>query len=914
MIALLVACWSASAWAGEPSAGVPSDPPAGVPAAPPVGTPDAPPAGSPEAPPVGSPEAPAAGVPVGPPAGVPVAPPAGVPMAPAPGVPSAAAAATSAPIAASGTVTRIEVVGLQRVEEAAILDAISLRPGEELADWKLQRDLRAIWRTGFVADVVFRLVAEGSGQLLLVSVKEKPAIRSWSIEGEKKIKEDDLKEVIDIENFTVPSDARIAQNVKAIRDKYLEKGFYLAEVAPVIKPVGDDLVDLTFRIVENRKVLVQSIDITGNEHVDDAKIKKFMQTKEAGIVPWLTSSGTYIEENLDNDTYVVRSVLLEEGYVDAQVDHPSVFLSPDKRYIYISVHVTEGPQYKIGKMDVRGDFVPAEGLTAAASQALLEGATLRDVQEALARDVKAGVTIDEAWTPRIRKGIFDFASNNLPMKPGDTFKLTTMQAATQRVSDLYGDEGYAFANIVPLPQPNPDTRLVDITFDVQRGEKMRIGRINITGNDPTMDKVVRREIPQNEGDIYKGSRLREARERLMRLGFFEEVNISTPKGDADDELDMNVDVTERPTGSFTVGAGFSSVDSFLLTANIQKANFLGMGWLVSIAGNISKPTKQGSVDFYDPYFLDSRWTARISGFYNQRSYLEDEYQRGGVLEIGRYVDSRDDIRVASNYTLEDVGLTSIDEYKERLFGGELYRNGLTSSVGLSFEVDKRNNRINATRGFKFRLDTALAGGFRVNEKEIVSLFGGDFNYWETKANFRFYQPLEKKEFLIFKYNLSLGRIQSTDGTVVPYIHRYRAGGITSLRGFEPLALGPSIRAMGYRDYSVPRSQFVGSDDPSNADDRLVIGGTETLINNFELESPIVKSAGISLVTFFDAGNTFGDEHGNGHIDLTDLRTSVGFGVRWFSPIGPLRFEWGFPLDPKADERASVFDFTIGSAF
>lgn len=902
MIALLVASWCAVAWAGEPGAGSPTPPAPGVPAAPPPGAPNPPPAGLPADPPPG--------LPADPPPGLPAEPPPGVPAEPAVGLPGLSAA----PIAATGSITRIEVVGLKRVEEAAILDAISLRPGEELADWKLQRDLRAIWRTGFVSDVVFRLVPDGNGQELLVSVKEKPAIRSWAIEGEKKIKEDDLKEVVDIENFTVPSDARIAQNVKAIRDKYLEKGFYLAEVTPVIKPVGDDLVDLVFKIVENRKVLVQSIDITGNEHVDDGKIKKFMQTKEAGIVPWLTSSGTYIEENLDNDTYVVRSVLLEEGYVDAQVDHPSVFLSPDKRYIYITIHVTEGPQYKIGKMDVKGDFVPSEGLTAGASQALLLGATLKDVQDARARDEKAGIKIDDAWVPKIRKGLFDFANSNLPMKPGDTFKLTTMQAATQRVSDLYGDEGYAFANIVPLPQPNPETKLVDITFDIQRGEKMRIGRINITGNDPTMDKVVRREIPQNEGDVYKGSRVREARERLQRLGFFEEVNISTPKGNADDELDMNVDVTERPTGSFTVGAGFSSVDSFLLTANIQKANFLGMGWLVSIAGNISKPTKQGSVDFYDPYFLDSRWTARISGFYNQRSYLEDEYQRGGVLEIGRYIDNRDDIRVATNYTLEDVGLTSIDDYKSRLFGGELYRNGLTSSLGLSFEVDKRNNRINATRGFKFRLDTSLAGGFRLNEKEVVSLFGGDFNFWETKANFRFYQPLEKKEFLIFKYNLSMGRIQSTDGSVVPYIHRYRAGGITSLRGFEPLALGPSIRAMGYRDYSVPRSQFVGSDDPSNAEDRLVIGGTETLINNFELESPIVKSAGISLVTFFDAGNTFGDAHGNGHIDLTDLRTSVGFGVRWFSPIGPLRFEWGFPLDPKPDERASVFDFTIGSAF
>lgn len=818
------------------------------------------------------------------------------------------------PAMLEGRVARVEITGMKRVEEAVILDAILLRVGEQLEPWKLQRDIKAVWRTGYVQDVVVEGEPYEGGVLVRFRVKEKPAVREVRLQGNRKIKEDDLKEVVDIEPFTVPSESRIAANVRAIKDKYLEKGFFLVDVQPVFKPVGDDLVELTFRITENRKVLIQQVDITGNDHIADSKILRYMQTRPGGILPWLTSTGTFKQEALDNDLYVVRSVYLEEGYVDVQVDPPKVFLSPDKRYIFVEIHVNEGPQYQLGHLKITGDFMPSEGLTDGAVRAVLDGKDPRDIEAEFEREKKRG-TVGDNWAPKVRRRVLDLSGGNLPMRTGDVFKLTTMQAAIQRIADLYGDQGYAFANIVPLTNTDTDGKVVDITFDVQAGEKMRVRHVNITGNDPTFDKVIRREIPLNEGDYYRGSALRDARSRLDRLGYFESADIQTPRVEEDGYVDMNVDVKERPTGSFSIGAGYGSAESFLFTANIQKANFLGLGWLFSLNGNISARTRNGSISFYDPHFLDTQWTLRVDGFYNERSYIENEYQRGGSVEVGRYLDERGDFRLALSYTVEDVGLLSLDEYKERLFGGDLYRNGLTSSVGLSLDIDRRNNRINATRGFKLLLSSELAGGVRINDNQVLNLFGGDFNYWENKLNLRFYQPLVPKgDWLVFKYNLSLGSITSTDGSIVPYIHRYRAGGITSIRGYEPYALGPAIRAQGYKDYGYSRSTFVGTDDPANADDRLVIGGTETIINNFELESPVVKSAGISLVAFFDAGNAFGDPWGDGHIDLTQLRTSVGFGVRWFSPIGPLRFEYGIPINPNPDERKSVFDFTIGSAF
>ena len=310
-----------------------------------------------------------------------------------------------------------------------------------------------------------------------------------------------------------------------------------------------------------------------------------------------------------------------------------------------------------------------------------------------------------------------------------------------------------------------------------------------------------------------------------------------------------------------------------------------------------------NLSFFDPYFLDSRWTAKIDAFSISQQYIEDQYQRGGGLAIGRYLDPKDDWRLTLNYTLEDVGLTSITPYQDRLYGGQLYRNGLTSTMGLNLNVDKRNNRINATKGIYASASTELSGGWRIGDSDdVVQPLGGAFNLWENRVNLRFFQPvLRDKDILIFRFNSTVGSIRSTDGTMVPFIHRYRAGGINSVRGYNWYSLGPSIRNLE-------------SEDPTHADDRLIVGGTETWINNIELEMPIIKAAGISTVVFFDAGNAFNGPEDDIHLHLAGLRTAVGFGVRWFSPIGPLRFEWGFPLAPYEDERKSVFDFSIGSFF
>jgi len=806
-----------------------------------------------------------------------------------------------APVEATGKVGRVTVEGTRRIEEAAVLSNIGLRRGDSLSPEKVRRDLKSVWGTGFFKDVVVEKTTNDDGSVdLLFIVHEKPAIREIRIEGNKKIDEDDIREVMDLRAFSVLNDARVSDNTAAIRDLYIEKGYYLADVDVEKIEVADDQVDLRFKIVENRKVLVQRIEFHGNDNLPESKVKRFLQVKEGGFLPWLTNTGTFRREQLEADQQVVNAVYLEEGYVDVKVDPPKVYLSPDKRFIFISYNIVEGDRYDFGEIDVSGEFLPEEGLTKAAALDIALGRPVHEVQE----DTWREYTGRKEFLPSL-----NFDPSGPEIETGEPFKYSLIHTVGENIASLYRDQGYAFVNVVPLSEPNPETKTVDITYDISMGEKIRIGRINVSGNDPTFDKIVRREIQINEGDLYRGSLLNASRARLSRLGFFDEVNISTPRGDGPDVLDLNFQVSEQPTGSFSLGMGYSNLESFVFNANISKNNFLGLGWGMSLAVNYSRLRQQFNLSFVDPYFLDSRWSFQINGYSIDRRFGQfqisnglNEFQRGGSVAVGRYLDKRDDVQLRMEYTIEDVGLTNIDPFRKRLLGGDLYRNGITSTLGLSLNLDKRNNRIFATKGVFMSLSSSLAGGFRISDKKVLNLLGGQFNFIENRFNIRYYQPLIKNsDRLVFRLNSTMGQIISTDGRVIPFIHRYRAGGINSVRGFNWFSLGPSIRA-------------VSSDDPNRADDRIIIGGIQTWVNNIELEAPVIQQAGVSAVVFFDAGNTFGDPWNQGGLSPFGLRTAIGAGVRWRSPIGPLRFEYGIPLKPFPEERKSVFDFSIGSFF
>ena len=393
-----------------------------------------------------------------------------VPAADAP-EPAVVETVAPVPLELRGKITEIQIQGLRRVEEAALMASIGLRTGELIAGWKVQRDLISIYQTGFVEDVKVDVSPaenqEVSGDIPPVVVTfiidEKPAIREVTISGNKKIDEDSIREVIDIPTFAVLNQSEIKDNIARIREKYLEKGFYLAEIEPKVHVVADDIVELEFAIKEHKKVRVQRIDIVGNEKIPDHKIRKFMQTKQAGIVPWLTNSGVFNEAILEADTQIVRTVFLEEGFVDVKIEPATTYLSPDKRFIYATIHVTEGPQYTLGRISVAGDFTPEEGLTKDAVRQIIAGETAKNVRLRYTKARKKeqrrlddeNATAAAGWETPKRKSWLDFTPNP-PMETGETFKLTTMQIAMQQIADLYGDEGYAFTNVVPQTDPHPE--------------------------------------------------------------------------------------------------------------------------------------------------------------------------------------------------------------------------------------------------------------------------------------------------------------------------------------------------------------------------------------------------------------------------------------------------------------------------
>ena len=587
-----------------------------------------------------------------------------------------------------GVVTEIQFEGLAHIDEFVVRSSLALKGGDEVDPIKVRESIQGIYETGYFEDVRaegFRQVsdAESNGVRLLFTIKEKPVIRSVTIQGNKKLDDDALMEEMTIDASDIINYTKIQKNILKMRDAYIEKGYYLVEIEPEVNEISDDAVELVFKIVENRKVLVSTIDFTGNESIRSSKLRRFIQTRQAGVLPFM-GGGSFNEATLEADAQILRSVFMEEGFVDAKISPPHSYLSLDKKTISISFDIDEGPQYKIGKVNVRGDLVPEEGLTKAALRQLIDGEMAKDITERWQKVLKDGEESEDSENPegweKSKFGVLDFRASHPPLVTGDTFKLSSLQLTMQEVTNLYGDQGYAFVNVIPVTDTDPESGVVDITFDIQKGSKVRIGRIDITGNDPTFDKVVRREIPINEGDLYSGSGIDESRKRLQRLGFFETVDITTPRSKEEpNELRMNIEVAEQPTGSFSFFLGFSNLENFVFTANISKNNFLGLGYLMSLSANISSARQQGNLQLFDPYFLDSRWTLRVNGYSLSQQFIEDEYQRGGSIAVGRYLDRRDDWRLEFDYTFEDTGLNSIDAYKARVLGGQLYRNGLTST-------------------------------------------------------------------------------------------------------------------------------------------------------------------------------------------------------------------------------------------
>jgi outer membrane protein insertion porin family len=766
-------------------------------------------------------------------------------------------------------VIRVHFRGNRKVEDDALRVNLKTKPGLILSKELLQEDVRTLWRLGYFEDVQVETAEAEGGLVVTFVLKEKPAIRKIYVSGHDEVGLTKINEVLDIKKEQVLDLAKIKKNVEKIRELYLQRGFYMAEVDYELHRDSPGQVDVYFRVRENSKVEIRRVNFTGNRSVPDAELRAVIMTQPGDIFSALTSSGTYREDVFQRDIMLVQSYYFDRGYVNVKVGDPKMELSPDRRSMYITLAIEEGQQYRIGQLDVKGELL--------APRATYLG--------------------------------------KLQAKPGDVFNRTQVAQDVQNIADLYKDKGYAYVNSTPETRVDDKTRMVDLTFDIQKGPLVNFERINIRGNTKTRDKVIRREMRIYEGEQYSQALLDRSKRRVNSLGYFDKVEVTTKRGSADDTMDVNVEVGERQTGAFQIGAGFSSVEQFIFQAQISQNNLLGRGQSATLQAQVSGLRQLYMLQFEDPYFLDTNWTFGFNLFNQQRYYLGfTRKATGGSLTWGYMLS--DTIRLFLTYTLQDVGIATggrsnlfTGGYRSPLPTGSLanlLHSGLISSWRVSLAHDTRDDRMFPHSGWYNTLSAEFA----------EPSFGSQSQFTRYEGAIRYYYPLWGP--LTLRLKAEGGLITSRDPQGVPIFERYFTGGIYDIRGFALYSLGPKIW--------VPGSQ--GSLDPDGALKTFSVGGNMRLLGKAEIEIPIFDKMGIRGVVFTDLGNAYNLEDqycrlkpafADVSVDpcvklfpLTSLRSSWGFGFRWFSPIGPLRFEWGLPYKTLPGEDSIVFEFTIGN--
>jgi outer membrane protein insertion porin family len=763
--------------------------------------------------------------------------------------PAAFAQASDAPVEETADrIIEIRVEGNQRVEQAAIARALKQKVGEPFDASRTADDLRALWSLKYFNDVQLLVQRTPQGIAYVVRVEEKPAVRAVTLSGNDELSKDDLKDTIDIKANSILDLSAVKRNVKKVSDKYVEKGFFLAEVTSEIRPVEGSTseVDVIILVKENAKVQVREIAFLGVSKVPVSELKAVMATKEGNYLSFLTSEGTYREELFQRDLQVIQAAYYDRGFINVRVDKPVVSISPDKRNISITLRVEEGEPFSIGKLDFGGDLIVPRA------------------------ELKARMTSRE----------------------GEIFNRSLLARDIQAITDTYYDSGYAYANPVPVTAVNAESRTIDLTFEISKGKQVTIERIDIVGNTKTRDKVIRRQLRVYEGELFSGTGMRRSKEKVTALGFFETVEVTHKPGRDDEHVLVTVEVKEKSTGTFQVGLGFSNIESFIFTAQVAQQNFLGWGQAGSFSAQLSGLRQFFQASYFDPYFLDTNFIFSIDAYRTQLDYfgfVRDAY--GGTASLGYYVVA-DEMSFNVGYTREFV---RVEPSRQSLLLADQFRSGNTSALRVGWLWDRRNNRLFPSQGWFMNVTAEFA----------PRPLGGSYIFNRYTGNFRGYVPLPLG--IVFKAQLQLGVIQQLEAANgLPASELYYLGGIFSVRGYPIRTISPTELAAASPD---------GLTTPIN------VGGDRQIFLNVELEFPIFEKVGIRGVLFYDAGNAFArgvpffQDRTFPNLPL-GLFHSVGFGFRWFSPIGPLRFEWGIPLNRRQgiDLQVPQFEFTIGQSF
>jgi outer membrane protein insertion porin family len=722
----------------------------------------------------------------------------------------------------------ISIRGNQRIEAQAIEKELKSKVGEPFIPEFLDQDLRAIFKMGFFADVRLEVQQKPEGKWVTFVVVERPFVKRIDFKGNKEIKEEDLKEQVTIKPYTILNLNTISETQEKLTAFYQSKGYYNIRINySVTQEDKGQAAIIVFNIDEGKKVYIKTISFQGNKGIPEKQLKSIMETNEKGYFSWITSSGVYKKELLEQDLEKISSFYYNHGYLKARVGEPSVRHEGD--WLYITIPIEEGELYKIGQVGLSGDLIQPQDKMMAALAITKEKLYNREV---------------------IRKDILT-------------------------LNDIYSYEGYAFVEIMPQIKEDPIAHKVDLVYEIKKGSKVYFEHIDIVGNVKTRDKVIRREFAVAEKGLFDAKALRKSNENLRRLDFFEEVNLSTSPGSQEDQMKLKVEVKEKMTGSFSLGAGYSAVEQVLVMGQISERNLFGRGQRLSLDAQLGAVTTRYNLGFFEPYLFNTR-VSSDSNIYNWQ-YLYDQYNKnsvGGSWGLGYPILGKD-IRGSISYNYDDANVTEVHDDAAQVIKDMAGRHQ-TSSVRLSLRRDTRDLVINTTKGSISNVSVEYAGG----------PLGGTNYFTRYLASSGWFFPFFGET--TFFVNGKWGYITQNAGGDLPLYEKFYLGGINSVRGFKLNSISPQDPATG--DY---------------------IGGEKMMLFNLEYIFPLISKAGLKGVVFFDAGNVFTKDQS---FDLGNLRTSIGVGIRWYSPIGPLRIEWGWKTAPRPGEDSSNWEFTIGSFF
>ncbi len=741
-------------------------------------------------------------------------------------------------------IKKIKIEGLRKIEPEAILDKIKSSPGKRVTNYQLRSDIKKIYQMQFFDSVE----AHQEGGTLVFKIKEKPIVKKVFIEGNDEIDDEELKEQISLKEFNIINISNLKNDVVTIQKMYEEKGFYLSQVDYEIKKQSKETVSVIFRVKEFDKVKVKKVTFLGNKDISDDELKNFMMTQEDSTFSGLSDSGSFKEFNFQADIERLSYYYRTKGYLQVNVGNPVITVSEDRKWIFITLNITEGPQYEVREINYRGDLL---------------------------------FTDSEL-------------SKKTSLKPGETYSEELLRKDIQNLTEMYQDLGYAFVNVLRTltPVKEDGKNKVDINFSFEKGKIAYFGNINVRGNTKTRDKVVRRELRIEEGMKFSGSKLRISKENVNRLGFFEPGSVvfnTVSRKNRDNILDVNISVKERQTGQISIGAGYSTGTRGFLQASVRQNNFRGLGQNLNFNLSFSDVEQNYSLGLTEPYFNDTLFT--VGGLvYRNRSTLIQDYtfvKEGGELRVGYPIFEY--TRLFVTYGLEETDVKnapnpSIVEEDE---------NGIASGIEVSLVTDKRNNAFEPTNGYFTRASIEYVG------------LGFDQRWIRTQLEGRIYKPVYKD--LIFRSRLRVSQLfETSDSRNVPRTEKFQMGGARNLRGFVIGDIGPKQIFDNAADPSNPTPGDTSDDVEYN------VGGLYSLLGTIELEHPLVREAGLKWAVFYDFGNVY--ERYLGKDGDYDLRQNWGFGFRWFSPIGVLRFEFGYPLNRDGDIAANQFFFDIGQIF